>query len=224
VSGGQTEVLARCEAAGRAYGSGARLVVALQRASCTVRTGERIVITGPSGSGKSTLLHLLAGLETPSEGVVDWPALGPRDRLRPLAVATILQGPSLLPPLDVLENVALPLLLGGMPEEAALAAARAALEALGLESISGRLPEELSGGQAQRAAVARVLAGSPRLVLADEPTGQLDGATGTQMLDVLDEAAARLGAALVLTTHDRRVAGRFDTAWTMADGVLLGAA
>jgi ABC-type lipoprotein export system ATPase subunit len=219
-----SDVLARCEAAGRAYGSGAGLVVALQRASCTVRAGERIVITGPSGSGKSTLLHLLAGLETPSEGVVDWPALGPRDRLRPLAVATILQGPSLLPPLDVLENVALPLLLGGMPEEAALAAARAALEALGLESLSGRLPEELSGGQAQRAAVARVLAGSPRLVLADEPTGQLDGATGTQMLDVLDEAVARLGAALVLTTHDRRVAGRFDTAWTMADGVLLGAA
>ncbi|HEY2703260.1 MAG TPA: ABC transporter ATP-binding protein [Candidatus Dormibacteraeota bacterium] len=218
------EVVARCEAAGRCYGSGAGAVVALQRASCAVRAGERIVVTGPSGSGKSTLLHLLAGLETPSEGVVDWPAIGPRDRLRPLAVATILQGPSLLPPLDVLENVALPLMLGGMAEARALAAAAAALEALGLGSLSGRLPEEISGGQAQRVAVARVLAGSPRLVLADEPTGQLDGATGTQMLDVLDEAVARLGAALVLTTHDRRVAARFDTAWTMADGRLTGAA
>jgi ABC-type lipoprotein export system ATPase subunit len=218
------DLLARCEGAGRTYGSGAQAVVALQRTSCSVRAGERIVVTGPSGSGKSTLLHLLAGLELPSDGVVDWPALGPRHQLRPLAVATILQGPSLLPPLDVLENVALPLMLGGMAEDRALAAAGSALAALGLQALSGRLPEELSGGQAQRVAVARVLAGAPRLVLADEPTGQLDGATGTQMLDVLDEAVARLGAALVLTTHDRRVAGRFDTAWTMEDGRLMGAA
>jgi putative ABC transport system ATP-binding protein len=199
-------------------------VVALRAVSCSVRAGDRIVVTGPSGSGKSTLLLLLAGLELPTEGAVRWPALGPRDLLRPRAVATILQGPSLLPPLDVEENVALPLVLGGMPDAQAREAARLALTAQGLEGLARRLPEELSGGQAQRVAVARVLAGAPRLVLADEPTGQLDHVTGGRMLDVLDEAVARLGAALVLTTHDLLVAARFATAWRMEDGRLSGAA
>jgi putative ABC transport system ATP-binding protein len=217
-------VVARCEGAGRTYGSGERAVVALRAADCTVRAGERIAVTGPSGSGKSTLLLLLAGLELPTVGAVHWPALGPRDALRPRMVATILQGPSLLPPLDVEENVALPLVLAGMPDAEARAAARAALAAQGLQGLATRLPEELSGGQAQRVAVARVLAGAPRLVLADEPTGQLDHATGERMLDVLDEAVARLGAALVLTTHDPRVAARFATAWRMDDGRLSGAA
>jgi putative ABC transport system ATP-binding protein len=214
-------VLARCDAVSRSYGAGAGSIVAVHGIGCEVRAGDRIAISGPSGSGKSTLLLLLAGLEIPSAGAVSWPALGTRDQLRPLAVATVLQGPSLLPPLDVLENVALPLVLGGVPAERALAAARGALAALALEALARRLPEELSGGQAQRVAVARVLAGAPRLVLADEPTGQLDHATGEQMLGVLEDAVARLGAALVLTTHDRRIAARYPTAWTMEDGRLL---
>jgi putative ABC transport system ATP-binding protein len=216
--------LARCDAASRTYGAGAGSVVAVHDVSCAVRAGDRIVITGPSGSGKSTLLHLLAGLETPTGGSVSWPALGERDRLRPLAVATILQGPSLLPPLDVLENVALPLLLAGFSREEALAAAGTALAALDLGALASRLPEELSGGQAQRAAVARVLAGSPRLVLADEPTGQLDHATGEHMRDVLESAVAQVGASLVVTTHDRRIAARYPVAWAMEDGRLLIAA
>ncbi|MGH7748689.1 MAG: ABC transporter ATP-binding protein [Candidatus Dormibacteria bacterium] len=214
-------LLARCDAVSRTYGVGPGCVVAVHDVSCAVRTGERIVITGPSGSGKSTLLHMLAGLETPTGGTVCWPALGDRERLRPLAVATIFQGPSLLPPLDVLENVALPLLLAGVSPEQALAAARTALAALGIEALAIKLPEDLSGGQAQRAAVARVLVGTPRLILADEPTGQLDHATGEHMLDVLEEAVARLGASLVLTTHDRRIAARYPTAWAMEDGRLL---
>jgi ABC-type lipoprotein export system ATPase subunit len=212
--------LATCQGVGRTYGSGAGAVVALHDVTCAVGPGERIVVTGASGSGKSTLLHVLAGLETPTAGAVAWPAIGGRDDLRPLAVATIFQAPSLLPPLDVTENVALPLVLGGMPEKEAMAAARAALAALDLEPLADHLPEELSGGQAQRVAAARVLAASPSLVLADEPTGQLDRATGEHMLDVLDEAIAASGAALVLTTHDARVAARFAMRWVMADGRL----
>ena len=212
--------LARCEGVGRTYGSGAAAVVAVDDVACTVEPGARIVVTGPSGSGKSTLLHLLAGLETPTAGSVEWPSLGARHDLRPLLVATIFQGPSLLPPLDVTENVALPLMLAGTPEEQAFTRARAALDALDLGSLAARLPEELSGGQAQRVAVARVLAVSPRLVLADEPTGQLDRGTGLHVLDVLDQAIRASGASLVLTTHDAAVAARFGTRWSMADGRL----
>ncbi len=214
-----SDVLVRSDRASRVYGS----LLAVDGVSCDVSSGQRVVITGPSGSGKSTLLHLLAGLETPSAGTVEWPAVGSRDELRPGALATIFQGPSLLPPLSVIENVSLPLLLGGADEEAASLAAMAALATLGIETLADKLPEELSGGQAQRVAVARVLAGVPRLVFADEPTGQLDHRTAAQMLDVLDEAVATIGAALVLTTHDRRVAGRYPTHWSMADGHLSGA-
>ena len=215
-----TAAIARCDAVGRTYGSGAAAVVALHGVSCAVQRGDRIALTGPSGSGKSTLLHLLAGLETPTSGTVTWPALGPRSGLRPLAVAVIFQGPSLLAPLDVAENVALPLVLGGVPEAEARDAAHRALETLELLPLARHLPEELSGGQAQRVAVARVLAAAPSLVFADEPTGQLDRATGEHMLDVLDTAIAASGATLVLTTHDPRVAARFTTRWSMADGRL----
>jgi len=215
-----TGVLVRANALTRAYGP----LVAVDGASCEVRSGEHVVLTGFSGSGKSTLLHLLAGLERPSGGWVEWPDLGSREDLRPCAVATIFQGPSLLPPLNVVENVALPLVLGGTEDSAAQRRARSALFTLGIESLADKLPEELSGGQAQRVAVARVLAGEPRLVFADEPTGQLDQQTGQRMLDVLDEAIAAIGATLVITTHDQRVAARYPRRWTMVDGRLSGAA
>jgi ABC-type lipoprotein export system ATPase subunit len=195
-------------------------VAAVRDVSCTIRGGDRVVIVGASGSGKSTLLHLLGGVDIPTSGTVSWPALGDREQLRPREIALIFQTPSLLPPLDVIENVALPLLLGGAPERAAMSAARAALARLGLEEFALKLPQELSGGQAQRVAVARVIAGTPRLVLADEPTGQLDHATGEHMLDILDAAASSLGAALVLSTHDHRVARRFTSRWAMTDGRL----
>ena len=153
-------------------------------------------------------------------GRVTWPALGERSSLRPGPVAVIFQGPSLLPPLDVAENVALPLLLAGRQENEATAAAHQALGRLGLEELAGKLPEELSGGQAQRVAVARALAGRPRLILADEPTGQLDHRNGAVVVDALLETAAALGAALVVATHDRLVADRFPQRWSMTDGRL----
>ena len=214
----EPSVLVRCDGVARTFGSGLRAVVAVHDITCEIRSGQQLVITGPSGSGKSTLLHLLAGLDEPTIGAVTWPALGGRGDLRPGPVGVVFQGPSLLPPLDVAENVALPLLLGGADEAEARARAADALARLDLSALSAKLPEELSGGQAQRVAVARVLAGRPRLILADEPTGQLDHASASVIVDALLEAAATLEAALVITTHDPVVAARVATRWPMVDG------
>lgn len=213
-----TQVLVRCGGVARTFGSGLGAVVAVHDITCEILAGQQVAITGPSGSGKSTLLHLLAGLDEPTAGAVSWPALGDRDALRPGPVGVVFQGPSLLPALDVLENVALPLLLGGASEADAAAAAAAALDRLQLSALAAKLPEELSGGQAQRVAVARVLAGRPQLILADEPTGQLDHAAATVIVDALIRSATDLGAALVVSTHDPVVAARLTSRWVMADG------
>ncbi len=204
----------------RRFGHGPRAVAAVRGASCVVFPDDRIALTGPSGSGKSTLLHLLGGLDSPTDGTVTWPALGPRETLRPGQVVDVFQGPSLLPPLSVLENVRFPLLLGGAEDAAATEEARAALARFGLDHLRDKLPEEISGGQAQRVAIARALAVRPALVLADEPTGQLDSATAVSVLDLLLNVLADLGAAIVLSTHDPRIAERLDTVWTMRDGTL----
>jgi ABC-type lipoprotein export system ATPase subunit len=214
------ETLVACQGLARTYGSGATATVALHDATCAVHAAEQIAITGPSGSGKSTLLHLMAGLDDPTAGHVGWPAIGNRDALRPGPVAMVFQGPSLLPALSIGENVALPLQLEGMREDDARAHARTALAALDLVELADKLPEEISGGQAQRVAVARVLAGSPRLILADEPTGQLDRHNADAVIDVLLHAAASHSAALVISTHDPHVADRIATRWIVADGRL----
>lgn len=214
------EVLIRCNRVGRTFGTGHAAVVALRDASCEVRAGEHVALVGPSGSGKSTLLHLMAGLDTPTAGTVSWPALGERSQLRPGPVAVVFQGPSLLPPLDVAENVALPLLLAGTREDEARIAALAALDRLALSDLAAKLPEELSGGQAQRVAIARALVGRPRLILADEPTGQLDQETATEVIDVLIEAAGDAHAALVISSHDPAIFRRFDQRWDVLDGNL----
>ncbi|MFC0843597.1 ABC transporter ATP-binding protein [Streptomyces noboritoensis] len=212
------DILVGCHGVARTYGVGAAAVVAVHGATCEVRSGDRIAITGPSGSGKSTLLHLMAALEEPTTGRVTWPGLarGPV----PDQVGVVFQGPSLIPALDVVENTALPLVLAGHREEPAR---RRALDCLALVIATGladKLPEELSGGQAQRVAVARALAAAPRLILADEPTGQLDRATGRHVVDVLLATADTLGAALVLTTHDPTVARRLTLQWSMDNGRL----
>ena len=212
--------LVRCRDLGRSYGSGRAATVALHNATCDIWSGERIALMGPSGSGKSTLLHLMAGLEVPTSGEVTWPALGRRCDLRPGPVALILQGPSLLPPLDVTENVALPLMLGGLDAGEASECAHHALARLELLDLEAKLPEELSGGQAQRVAIARALAQQPRLLLADEPTGQLDHATAAHIIEVLLDATQESDAALVVSTHDPAVAARLDQRWRVADGQL----
>ncbi|MFD8418266.1 ABC transporter ATP-binding protein [Streptomyces sp. NPDC059466] len=217
--GAPDAALAVCRDAALTFGRGAHAVVAVHGARLTVRAGDRLAVVGPSGSGKSSLLHLLAGLERPTSGTVGWPALdGPRD------IGLVFQGDSLIPALDVAENTALPLVLAGTADALAR---RAALEALALvdaADLAERLPEEISGGQAQRVAAARVLAQAPRLILADEPTGRLDHATGARVLTALLTAADATGAALVVTTHDPAVAARLTTRLTMRDGRLLGTA
>jgi ABC-type lipoprotein export system ATPase subunit len=217
----ETVELARCTGLTRTYGSGAGEVHALRGVSCTLRPGMQVALTGPSGSGKSTLLHLLAGLDTPTGGAIAWPGLDGSPEGRPGLIGMVFQGPSLLPPLDVTENIALPLLLAGFTETQARERAMAALHDVGLDELAARLPEELSGGQAQRVAVARALAVRPRVILADEPTGQLDSAHAAQVVGLLLGAAAMLGAALVLSTHDLTIAERLPERWRMADGLMV---
>jgi putative ABC transport system ATP-binding protein/lipoprotein-releasing system ATP-binding protein len=212
--------LVRCLGASRVYGSAANATVALEPTDIEIAAGARVALIGPSGSGKSTLLHLMAGLDDPTQGTVQWPAIGTRADLRPGPVAVIFQGPSLLPPLTVEENVALPLILGGQADAEAHRQARIALELIDLAELADKLPEEISGGQAQRVAVARALAGEPRLILADEPTGQLDRANGSAVIDVLLAAADHTDAALVVSTHDLSVACRFPDRREMSGGRL----
>ena len=214
------DVVVRARDVARTFGQGTTAVVAVHSVSCDVHAGDQIALTGPSGSGKTTLMHLFAGLDVPTTGTVDWPVIGSIHDLRPGPIAVVFQGPSLLPPLDVVENVALPLLLQGADRAVAKAVSLVALDRLGLGALASKLPEELSGGQSQRVAVARALAGHPRLILADEPTGQLDHASGTLVIDALIEAATALGAALIVNTHDRAIAERFEVRWSMAGGRL----
>lgn len=213
-----TAALVVCDRVSRVFGTGPAAVVAVHGSSCTVTAGARIAVIGSSGSGKSTLLHLLAGLEQPTVGSVGWPGLAAAGPDRAFEIGVVFQSPSLVPALDVAENTALPLVLAGAAD--ADRRALAALRALGIADLGGKLPEELSGGQAQRVAVARVLAQQPLLILADEPTGQLDRATGQHLLDVLLATAAQLGAALVVSTHDTAVADRLGSHWFMHQGRL----
>jgi putative ABC transport system ATP-binding protein len=203
----------------RDFEQGGTTLHALADVSADVAAGDRIAVIGPSGSGKSTLLHLMAGLDAPTGGALSWPALGPRQTLRPKNVAHVSQTPTLLPTLSVIENVALPLLLASVPVAEAVAEARVMLERFELVDLADKLPEELSGGQAQRIGFARALATRPRLVLADEPTGYLDRATAIHFLEcvlgMLDQTSA-----LVVATHDPMVAERMRSSWPMDHGTL----
>ena len=213
------DALVICERVSRVFGSGSGAVVAVHGTSCVIETGARVAVIGSSGSGKSTLLHLIAGLEQPTVGSVTWPGL-PLAPDRAFEIGVVFQSPSLVPALTVEENTALPLILAAVPDQEWRSRAAEALAAVGLDDLAGRLPEELSGGQGQRVAVARVLAQRPRLVLADEPTGQLDRESGQHLIEVLLRTAMQIGAAVVVSTHDRAVADRLETHWYMDDGRL----
>lgn len=202
------------------YNRGSSSVKALVDATCTISPGARIAIVGPSGSGKSTLLHLLAGLDTPTGGEISWPALGLRETLLPGKIGYVFQSPSLLAPLTVLENVELPLLLTDTPPEEARRAALEILLRMDLINLSDKLPDELSGGQCQRIAVARALITRPALILADEPTGQLDHPTAWHFFNILLDMIEGSATALVISTHDQVVARRMQEIWSMKHGIL----
>ena len=214
--------MVECRGVSRLFGRGAARVLAVDDVTCQVYGGQRIALTGESGSGKSTLLHLMAGVDAPTAGDVRWPGLPVRAG-RPSRVGVVFQAPSLVPALDVTDNVALPLLFGGVEPAEARARALAALARLGLMDLATAAPDALSGGQGQRVVIARVLAGEPSLVLADEPTGQLDHRTAAHVVDVLLESVDELGAALLVSTHDPAVSDRLTERWSMADGQVLHA-
>jgi ABC-type lipoprotein export system ATPase subunit len=213
-------IVVECTGVGRTFGAGLTAVRAVKDVSFRIPSSARIALTGPSGSGKSTLLHLIAGLDAPTVGEVGWPALRKDRRGRPAGVCVVFQGPSLLLSLDVIENVALPLLFAGEAEQTAMHDASSALDVVGIGDLASKLPDELSGGQAQRVAIARVVAARPSVILADEPTGQSDHRNADRVISVLLDTANTTGAALIVATHDPVVAARLADRWTMRDGRL----
>jgi putative ABC transport system ATP-binding protein len=207
---------------------------ALRGANLAVAAGEIVAVMGPSGSGKSTLLHCLAGILTPDSGEVSFggrrlDTMGEAERsgLRRERFGFVFQSGQLVPELTAEENVALPLLLGGVRRPAALAEARAWFERLDLTGLEERRSGELSGGQAQRVALARALVGRPQVVFADEPTGSLDSLSGEHVMELLVAASREQGTTVVLVTHDARVAAYAEREVVVRDGTvttLLGQA
>lgn len=208
----------------RTHGDGARRVVALSHANLILRSGEFVAVMGPSGSGKSTLLNLAGGLDTPSSGKVlvegrDLASLNVARRaaIRRRAIGYVFQDFNLLPSLNAIENVSFPLELDGWPIRKARKAALEALRETGVAGLALRRPEDMSGGQAQRVAIARALVGRRRLLLADEPTGALDSAAGTKVMEVL-RSRADAGCAVLMVTHEPRFAAWADRTVFIRDG------
>jgi putative ABC transport system ATP-binding protein len=207
-------------------GSVAGPVNILRGISLQIAAGESVALVGPSGSGKSTLLMVLAGLERPTAGRVqiagrDLGALGEDAlaRLRRDHIGIVFQAFHLIPTMTALENVAIPLELGGRRD--AFAGAEAGLREVGLGHRASHYPAQLSGGEQQRVAIARAFVMQPDLLLADEPTGNLDGATGRIVIDCLFEQQARRGASLLLITHDTALADRCERQIRLADGQIV---
>jgi ABC-type lipoprotein export system ATPase subunit len=217
--------LLRFENVSKRYTAGTREVVALDGVTLGITEGELVALVGKSGSGKSTLLHLAGGLDVADSGTVH---LGDRDvgqmgiaersRLRRREIGFVFQFFHLIPTLSVLENVELPLLLDGAKRGTR---GRELLDRVGLGDRADHLPGELSGGEMQRAAVARALVARPRLLLADEPTGNLDSANGEEVLRLLKEEVRQEGTALLMVTHDEDAAARADHVHRLADGHLV---
>ncbi|HEV3225396.1 MAG TPA: ABC transporter ATP-binding protein [Acidimicrobiales bacterium] len=209
------------------YELGAGTLPILHGVDLRVDRGEVVAIVGRSGSGKSTLLHLAGGLNAPDRGDVlldgtSLSSMGARGRAiaRRQRIGFVFQAFHLLPGLDVIENVAMPLLLNGESRQRAKERARPLLIAVGLDRRADHLPSELSGGELQRAAIARALVADPALVLADEPTGNLDSATAEDIIHLLVSRVRDAGVAMLLVTHDPSIAARADRVLTMADGQL----
>jgi len=208
------------------YQSGTQVLAVLKDVSFSIPQGEFVAIVGPSGSGKTTLLGLLAGLDVPSRGTVEIDGMDLHDlsedaraQLRGQKVGFVFQGFQLIPTLTALENVQVPLELRG--EAGAPARARELLTRVGLGDRLDHYPTQLSGGEQQRVAIARAFSNRPRILFADEPTGNLDGQTGTRIVELLTALNREEGATVVLVTHDAGLAGRAQRLIRLADGAVV---
>ena len=217
------------ESVSRHYVMGESVIRAVQEVSLSVPSGEFLALLGSSGSGKSTLLNLIAGLDRPSSGAViahghDLSKMSSLElaRYRRQTVGMVFQSFNLLPRMTLEENVELPLRLAEVDRSERAARVREALERVSLEKRIGHRPSELSGGEQQRTAIARALVNRPRILLADEPTGNLDSATGESILTLLREIQGNPGMTIVMVTHERTLAERFaDRLAVMGDGKLV---
>lgn len=225
------DALLACRGISKTYHDGETDTPVLSDVSLTVQTSEHVAILGSSGSGKSTLLHILGGLDKPTEGEVwfhgeSMTGMKPSQlaALRNQKIGFIYQFHHLLPEFSALENAAMPLLIGGMPEKKAKLAATDMLEQVGLTHRLMHKPSALSGGERQRVAIARALVNRPALVLADEPTGNLDNKTGEQVYGLLTSLSESLGTSFVVVTHDNALAARMNRTLHIKDGLLHGEA
>ncbi|MCH9757517.1 MAG: ABC transporter ATP-binding protein [Proteobacteria bacterium] len=222
-----TAPLLTCNNLSKAFESGGNKQIVLDHVSCTVERGEVVAIVGSSGSGKTTLLHLLGGLDSADSGSIcyhgeDINTLsdGALTRWRNRHLAFVFQFHLLLPEFSALENVAMPLLLRRLPRKQALAQAAECLAAVNLSQHQHKTPEKLSGGERQRAAVARALAGQPAFILADEPTGNLDRKNADAVFNTLFQQCRARKMALMVVSHDERLAEQADRRLMLQDGVL----
>ncbi|UOQ56319.1 ABC transporter ATP-binding protein [Leucobacter allii] len=221
--------VARVAHLGKHYGTGGQRVTALDDVSIGIRRGQFTAIMGPSGSGKSTLMHVMAGLDTASEGRVwlgddEITALGDAalTRLRRRRIGFVFQAFNLVPTLDVMGNLRLPFELDGRgPDTAERERIAALVAALGLDGRTGHRPHELSGGQQQRVAIARALATRPDVIFADEPTGALDSRTSREVLRLLRSAVVETGQSIAMVTHDPVAASHADRILFLADGRII---
>ena len=222
-----SELVVRAEGLSRTYGTGDTATRALVDASIEVRVGELVVVRGPSGSGKTTLLNLLGGLDRPDAGRVHLGGTDVTDApadtwvsLRRTTIAYVFQAFALIPHLSAAENIELPLRIAGMAIPERTARLAELLELVGLDAHANQRPNELSGGQQQRVGIARALANRPRLLIADEPTGQLDSVTAAAMMALISELVHQQGVAAIVTTHDPAIAAVADRVADLVDGVV----